>query len=90
MKSWILLVSVLLVSGNAVQESAPPELSAGPMVGVVERDGVRIWCRASSADQVVEAILLDAEGAEVARVAMIVGIAPMPTEGSAIPMTMES
>ena len=68
MKSWILLVSVLVISGSAVQESAPPELSAGPMVGVVERDGVRIWCRASSADQVVEAILLDAEGAEVARV----------------------
>ena len=69
MKTWILLVSVLVVSGSAIQESSRPELSAGPMIGVVERDGVRIWCRASSADQLVEAILLDAEGAEVARVA---------------------
>ncbi len=67
MKLWILLVSVLIISGSAVQESSRPDLSAGPMVGVVEREGVRIWCRASSADQVIEAILLDAEGAEVAR-----------------------
>jgi len=61
---WILVQQLLTPS--ATQE-VPPALSAGPMIGAVTLEEVRIWARASVAAATVEAILIDAEGAEVAR-----------------------
>ena len=61
---WILVQQLLTPS--ATQE-VPPALSAGPMIGAVTLEEVRIWARASAAAATVEAILIDAEGAEVAR-----------------------
>ncbi|MGE4618966.1 MAG: alkaline phosphatase D family protein [Planctomycetota bacterium] len=73
MFSILILGCVLLAQPGAIflgpddvaEQSAG--LSAGPMVGTVEADQVRIWCRAITADQKLEAILIDAEGAELAR-----------------------
>lgn len=60
---WLLLQ---LLVPTPPQES-PAGLSAGPMVGAVSLDEVRIWARASAAGSKIEGIIIDAEGAEIAR-----------------------
>ncbi|MDE0960941.1 MAG: alkaline phosphatase D family protein [Planctomycetota bacterium] len=52
------------VAGHSSSRSSG--LSAGPMVGTVEADQVRLWCRAMEVGQKVEAILVDADGTELA------------------------
>ena len=67
---WMsILISALLVFDGGVfldEPESPMALSAGPMVGKVEPEQVRIWCRATEAGQEIKAILIDAEGAEQA------------------------
>ncbi|MEC9476753.1 MAG: alkaline phosphatase D family protein [Planctomycetota bacterium] len=63
----IVLSALLLTSADTLAGDTVPGLSAGPMVGAVESGQVRIWCRATDANQKIEATLIDAEGAELTR-----------------------
>lgn len=60
---------LLFQSADTPPDEVKPGLSAGPMVGTVESDQVRIWCRAKEPNQSIEATLIDAEGAELAKTA---------------------
>ena len=66
----ILMIALLVHDGHLPLDEPVAKsgmsLSAGPMVGKVEPEQVRIWCRATEAGQKIKAILIDAEGAELA------------------------
>ena len=71
MNYWTLLLITLLLAPETGQDPASGKFTAGPMVGVVQREGVRVWCRAAGAGQTIDAILVDAAGAEVARASAV-------------------
>jgi alkaline phosphatase D len=66
-----LLLVMLLLAAETGQDPAAEKFTAGPMVGAVQREGARVWCRATKAQQTIDAILVDAAGAEVARASAV-------------------
>ena len=71
MKSVMTIVYLILSTGlcgfaGSADEPIAGKLTAGPMVGALESDGVRIWCRGSAEGQQIEVVLYDAAGKVVA------------------------